>query len=117
MSSCVVDAGPFADVQATISELTARTIADAVRRYAPATEEVFVCGGGAHNRDLLQRLGRQLPDTRIETTAVTGLDPDWVEACAIAWLAMRELESRPGNAPSVTGASRATILGAIHRAG
>ena len=103
-----------ADVQATISELTARTIADAVRRYAPATEEVFVCGGGAHNRDLLQRLGRQLPDTRIETTAVTGLDPDWVEAAAFAWLARQTVQGLPGNLPSVTGASRKVVLGTIH---
>ena len=102
------------DVQATLSELTARTVADAVGRHAPQAEELFVCGGGAHNADLLERLARHLPGTRIATTAAVGLDPDWVEAVAFAWLAMRTLAGETGNLPSVTGASRKVVLGAIH---
>lgn len=103
-----------ADVQATLCELTARTIADAIRKYAPRAGELFVCGGGAHNSELLRRLARNLPETRIDTTAVAGLDPDWVEAAAFAWLAMRAMNNETGNLPSVTGASRKVVLGAIH---
>ena len=63
------------------------------------------------------RSGANMPAIRISSTAEHGLDPDWVEACAFAWLAMRALASVPGNAPGVTGASRPTILGALHRSG
>ncbi len=102
------------DVQATLCELTAHSVAADIKRYAPETEELFVCGGGAHNAELLRRLGRNLPATNIETTAVAGLDPDWVEAAAFAWLAMRRVQNLPGNLPGVTGASRNCVLGAIH---
>ena len=102
------------DVQATLSELTARTIAVDVQKYAPLTEEIYVCGGGAHNADLLARLARILPEVRIDTTATVGLHPDWVEAAAFAWLAMRTINKQTGNLPSVTGARRKVVLGAIH---
>lgn len=103
-----------ADVQATLAELTAVTVAEAIGRYAAATQEVLVCGGGAHNGDLLRRLGARLGPVALASTADAGLDPDHVEACAFAWLAMRTVNGEPGNAPGVTGASRATVLGAIH---
>ena len=85
-----------------------------MQRHAPGTAELFVCGGGAHNDDLLQRLGRNLPDTTIGSTADVGLDPDWVEAVAFAWLAMRTINNLTGNMPSVTGAGRKVVLGTIH---
>jgi anhydro-N-acetylmuramic acid kinase len=103
-----------ADVQATLAELTAVTIAEAIGRYAPETREVLVCGGGVHNRDLLRRLGEHLGPVALSSTADAGLDPDRVEACAFAWLAMRTVGGEPGNAPGVTGASREAVLGAIH---
>lgn len=103
-----------ADVQATLAELTARTIADCVREQAPATTEIYVCGGGAHNADMLQRLARNLPETTVASTNAVGLDPDWVEAVAFAWLAMRTTRQETGNLPSVTGASRKVVLGEIH---
>jgi anhydro-N-acetylmuramic acid kinase len=109
----VLDYKPV-DVQATLCELTARTIASDVRDYAPSTEEIFVCGGGAHNPDLLARLARILPEIRIDSTAAVGLHPDWVEAAAFAWLAMRTVNNQTGNLPSVTGARRKVVLGAIH---
>jgi anhydro-N-acetylmuramic acid kinase len=102
------------DVQATLSELTAQTVADAIETYAPATQELYVCGGGVHNQDLLGRLSRHLGETRIASTLEAGLDPDWVEAAAFAWLAMRTMNQQSGNLPSVTGASRKVVLGAIH---
>jgi anhydro-N-acetylmuramic acid kinase len=109
-----VESLPTADVQATLAELSARTIADDIARHAPGTREVFVCGGGAHNLDLMERLRRNLPEIVVATTAVAGLDPDWVEAVAFAWLARRTMNGETGNLPSVTGASRKVVLGTIH---
>ena len=103
-----------ADVQATLAELTARSVGDSIREHAPGTKELYVCGGGAHNENLLHRLARILPDTKIDTTQAVGLGPDWVEAVAFAWLAMRTMNNETGNLPSVTGASRKVVLGEIH---
>jgi len=105
------------DVQATLAEFTAATIAGALARFAPAMDEVSVCGGGAHNSFVMQRLAALLPDCRLNTTAALGLHPDWVEATAFAWLARETLEGRPGNLPGVTGARRPVVLGAIYPAG
>ncbi len=104
------------DVQATLAELTARTVAQALERHAPATRSVYVCGGGAHNQDLMSRLASRLGSMAVTTTADLGLDPDWVEATAFAWLAMRTMSKKSGNLPNVTGASRKVVLGAIHLA-
>ena len=103
-----------ADVQATLAELTARSIAESVRQHAPHSKELYVCGGGAHNKDLLERVARNLPEMSVGSTRVVGLDPDWVEAVAFAWLAMRTMNNEPGNLPSVTGASSKVVLGEIH---
>ena len=103
-----------ADVQATLCELTAVSLAEAIRSAAPADCELLVCGGGVHNRELMRRVGRQLPSQTVSSTAVAGLDPDWVEAAAFAWLAMRRLQELPGNLPSVTGASGPALLGTVH---
>ena len=116
LSRLVRDDADAADVQATLADLTATTIADAIRRHAPRTRELLICGGGVHNRDLVQRLEDQLAQVTLASTADFGLDPDHVEAAAFAWLAMRTLDGEPGNAPEVTGASRKTVLGALHRA-
>ncbi len=105
-----------ADVQATLCELTAVSLADAVRDAAAATGDLLICGGGVHNGELMRRVARQLPDRSISTTADAGLDPDWVEAAAFAWLAMRRLREEPGNLPTVTGASGPALLGNVHRA-
>jgi anhydro-N-acetylmuramic acid kinase len=114
LSGWLTDDMPPADVQATLAELTAVTVAEAIGRYAADTREVLVCGGGVKNLDLLRRLGERLAPVALASTADIGLDPDRVEACAFAWLAMRRLNGDPGNAPGVTGASRETVLGAIH---
>lgn len=105
-----------ADVQATLAELTATTVADAVREYAPATRRLIASGGGAHNPDLLARLTRALPGVALDTTAQHGIEPEHVEALAFAWLAHRRLNDLPGNCPAVTGASREVPLGAVIRA-
>ena len=104
------------DVQATLAELSARSIADAVKQHCAQAEELYVCGGGAHNLDLLERLRRNLPHCAIDTTAALGTDPDWVEAIAFAWLARQTLHGRSANLPAVTGAAGARVLGAIYPA-
>ncbi len=104
------------DVQATLAELSARSIADAVDQYCAHADELYVCGGGAHNLDLIERLRRSLPECRIDTTTALGTDPDWVEAIAFAWLAKQTLAGRPANLPAVTGAGGERVLGAIYPA-
>lgn len=105
-----------ADVQATLCELSARTIADSIERFCPSTAEVYVCGGGASNATLMRRLGAAMPASRIASTAELGLHPDWVEAAAFAWLARESLAGRPGNLPAVTGASGPRVLGCVYPA-
>ena len=104
------------DVQATLLELTAATVADALRATQPATRRVLVCGGGVHNPALMARLAARMPDAVVESTAAHGIDPDFIEAMGFAWLAREALAGRPGNLPSVTGARGPRILGAIHPA-
>lgn len=102
-----------ADVQATLCQLTADTIADTIKQYAQNSRQILLCGGGAHNRQLVKLLQQQLP-IPVETTAVAGIDPDHVEAIAFAWLARQTLLGLPGNLPSVTGAQQPVILGGIY---
>ncbi|MHB8624526.1 MAG: anhydro-N-acetylmuramic acid kinase [Sulfuricaulis sp.] len=104
------------DVQATLLQLTAQTIAQAVRRFLPQTQEVYICGGGAHNRELMSVLTENFSGLPVATTLALGLHPDWVEAVAFAWLAHQTLQGQSGNLPSVTGARRAVILGGIYPA-
>jgi anhydro-N-acetylmuramic acid kinase len=99
------------DVQATLCEFTARTVVAGLGHQAPA--RLVACGGGAHNRALLERIAALLPGTRVETSSMHGIDPDYVEATAFAWLGARTLAGLPGNLPEVTGASRAAVLGAV----
>ena len=106
---------PPVDVQATLAELTAVTIANAVRHCAAPLTSLFACGGGAFNADLLQRLARVLPGTQVATTADCGIAPEHVEAAGFAWLAHRYLTGQPGNLPSVTGARHEVPLGALYR--
>ncbi|TJZ74270.1 anhydro-N-acetylmuramic acid kinase [Chitiniphilus eburneus] len=101
------------DVQATLAALTVQSIADAILLQAPGVDEVYICGGGAHNTHLMHALGRALPGVALASTAELGIDPDWVEAYAFAWLAQRCLSRQPGNLPQVTGAQGPRILGAI----
>ena len=107
---------PFepADVQATLLDFTAQTIASAIKRHSEEPLDVFLCGGGAHNRALVEKLSALLDPIQVATTDSIGVPVDWVEAIAFAWLAQQTLEGKPGNAPAVTGARTAAILGAIY---
>lgn len=104
-----------ADVQATLAELTARSVANDILRHAPGTRRVLGCGGGVHNTHLMNRLRAALPGMTVQPTDDYGLKADWVEATAFAWLALRALEGLPGNLPGVTGASRPAVLGGIYK--
>ena len=103
------------DVQATLTALTAQSIANHVHAYATQSNyAVFVCGGGAHNAHLLNQLQTRLDNKKIIKTDELGLHPDWVEASAFAWLAYRTIRQQTGNLPSATGAKKATILGSVY---
>lgn len=102
------------DVQTTLCEFSASTIASAIKQHADETHEVFVCGGGVHNKELLRRLSRNIPEISVSSTATLGLSPDWVEAAAFAWLGMRTVNGQTGNLPGVTGATHKVVLGEIH---
>ncbi|SEJ69796.1 anhydro-N-acetylmuramic acid kinase [Pseudomonas linyingensis] len=104
------------NVQATLLELTASSIATALQQNLPAAEELLVCGGGAHNLRLMQRLAELLPGCSVASTDTRGLPADWIEAMAFAWLAHCCLEGIAANCPEVTGASGPRILGAVYPA-
>lgn len=105
---------PADDLQATLLELTARSVAAAVTGSDPPIQRVLACGGGVHNAVLMERLQALLPAVTVESTGDYGVDPDFVEAATFAWLARETLAGRPGNLPTVTGARGPRILGAIH---
>lgn len=105
-----------ADILCTLTELTATTVADAITGSGRGITQLLVCGGGVHNNFLMQRISAALPSVAVASTAERGLDPDWVEAVAFAWLGWRTLNNLPGNVPAVTGAGGERILGAIYPA-
>jgi anhydro-N-acetylmuramic acid kinase len=112
---------PFAnerpeDIQNTLTELTVRACAAGVISYGKESAELIVCGGGAFNLHLLQRLQTALPWLRVSTSDQHGLPPLQVEAAAFAWLARQMLIRQPGNLPGVTGAAGPRVLGALYPA-
>lgn len=104
------------DVQATLAELTAASCAQDVLRAAPTAAELLVCGGGAFNTHVMQRLDAHLPRLRVQRTDARGLPAMQVEACAFAWLARAFCERQHGNLASVTGARGGRVLGALYPA-
>ena len=108
-----------ADVQATLTRLTARSIAQAVQRLdcgATGLRQAWVCGGGSRNACLMQMLAEELPGVAVQPSEAAGWPAHWVEPAAFAWLALQALEGKTGNLPSVTGARGARVLGAIYPA-
>lgn len=102
------------DIQATLIELTALSIADSISGLPKPPIECFICGGGARNLYLIERIQKLLPTLLIQTTEQLDIDPDYVEAIAFAWLAKQRIDSEPGNIPSSTHARRQGILGGIY---
>jgi anhydro-N-acetylmuramic acid kinase len=102
------------DIQASLSYLTATTITDAIKKYAPATEHVLICGGGIHNEYLLELIEENL-SCPVSSTELYGIHPDHVEAIAFAWLARQTLNHLTGNLKEVTGATHNVVLGGIYQ--
>jgi anhydro-N-acetylmuramic acid kinase len=105
-----------ADVQATLAELTATSVARALHEHAPKLADLILCGGGVRNADLVERLELQLPGTRLEDSGAHGIGVDQVEATAFAWLARAFVHGDAGNLPAVTGAAGTRRLGALYPA-
>ena len=104
------------DVQATLLQLTSRAITDAILKWFPDTTEVYLCGGGARNIALTSRIQISLPGKKVAPTDVLGINADWLEAFAFAWLAKQNIQGVPSSIPSVTNAKGERILGAIYQA-
>lgn len=107
-----------ADVQRTLLELTARTVADALLETRPdkgSTEvDLLVCGGGAYNKTLMCRLQELLPDSRVSSTASHGMPPDWIEACTFAWLASKTINRERVDTRLLTGSREPVVLGGVY---
>ena len=103
-----------ADIEATLVELTAKSIIDAIQKTF-FDGDIFICGGGARNDFLMSRLAASANSAfTVQTTAICGVDPDWVEAIAFAWFAKQCIHHLPGNLPNVTGARKTAVLGGIY---
>jgi anhydro-N-acetylmuramic acid kinase len=100
------------DVQSTLLSLTAETISEAILNLDTSADEVYICGGGAYNGQLMAKLSEQLPN--LHSTESLGIAPNLVEGCAFAWLAKQRLDHQYGNLPEATGAKRKTILGGLY---
>lgn len=103
------------DVQATLLELSMQTIANSITATFPSCEEIYVCGGGAQNRTMLERLQLLLPEQQVMTTASLGIDPDAVEAVTFAWLAFCRITEQLIDLGSITGADREILPGAVYK--
>ncbi|CAG9934075.1 Anhydro-N-acetylmuramic acid kinase [Candidatus Nitrotoga arctica] len=104
------------NVQATLLAFSSRVISDAIHCFCDGAQEIYLCGGGAHNQTLVQNLRISLPDCRIQATDTLGMGVDWLEAIAFAWLAQQRLYGDTVNLTAVTGARHPCILGAIYSA-
>jgi anhydro-N-acetylmuramic acid kinase len=104
------------DVQATLLELTASACCDCVNSYAEDSKTLIVCGGGAFNQGLMQRLQALLPKQRVMSSAEAGLPPQQVEAAAFAWLARKAIFRETLSLENITGAKGARIAGAVYPA-
>lgn len=103
------------DIQATLLQLSTETIADDIAKQSHNASVIYCCGGGVRNAALLGSLQGQLGSTRVTTTDELGIAPDWVEACAFAWLAKQRLDEKPIMLSAVTGAEHECIAGAVYQ--
>lgn len=101
------------DIQNTLCQFASDIIIESIARYSGSTERLLVCGGGAHNKTLMENL-RESASFPVDSTERFGIDPNWVEATAFAWLARQRIQELPGNLPEVTGAKKRLILGALY---
>ena len=104
------------DVARTLVALTTDSIHQAIVQHCAGVDEVYLCGGGTHNKLLLGCLKQKLSNIKLAQTNELGVDADWVEAAAFSWLAKQTIQKVPSNLPSATGANGFRILGAIYPA-
>ena len=116
MHNQAIDSLSLEDALATLTELTAVSVANAVHEHAKNASTLFVCGGGVANDFLMGRICANLPEVSVQSTSAVGIDPQWMEAVLIAWLAARVVNGLAGNLPSVTGAEGERLCGAIYPA-
>jgi anhydro-N-acetylmuramic acid kinase len=102
------------EILATLAELTAVTVSTAIQTTEPQAARIILCGGGAFNPYLIERIGSHLPMCPVESSSDYGVAPEWVEAAAFAWLAKMRLDKKPGNAAAVTGARHTALLGGLY---
>lgn len=117
LSKYITEPYPSGDVQATLLQLTARSIANGIEMLPHCPLHVLLCGGGAHNGALLHALTQLLPDISVTSTQAFNVNPDFIEASMFAWLAQKTLDFTPLNLGKITGAKYPAILGAIYPAG
>lgn len=103
-----------ADIQATLAEFTAQSIAMHIQRYAVNTQRVLICGGGIHNDIVISRLTDLLQPIQVDSTENFGVHPDWIEAFSFAWFAFKTLHHQTSNLASVTGAKHECVLGGVY---
>ena len=96
--------------------MTAKSIADAIHTHPTTAKQLWICGGGTQNKQLIRQLNIYDKNINIQSTEKMGIHPDWIEAAAFAWLAQQTMIGKCANIPTVTGARTATILGAIYPA-
>ncbi len=101
------------DVLRTLNQFTAVVIAQTIKQEAKGCTEIYICGGGAHNKLLRKELATLLMGLEVKDSSVLGIDPDYVEAAAFAWLARQTLLGKTGNIPTVTGAKKTVVLGSV----
>lgn len=107
---------PVEDVAHTLTEFSAQSICNEVIRYSKPINELLVCGGGLNNLWLIERITALLPNVDVKSTAHVGVDPEWMEAMAFAWLGWRTMNRLTGNIHEVTGAQADRILGGVYYA-
>lgn len=113
LAACDIDLAPV-DVQATLLTFTVMTIVSDLTRYC-APNELYICGGGAHNKALMSELAKVASDFSVDSTLTLGIDPDWVEAMAFAWMARQTIEGKKVDTSPFTGAKTPVILGGIYK--
>ena len=105
------------DVQATLLELTAQSIAQALQQQSAVFKHLLVCGGGAHNTTLLSKLRQLLPHLEVDSTEAVSIDPNFIEAQMMGWLAYQMISNIPQPLTAITGAKHNAILGVFYPAG
>ena len=116
LSACLRRDDDPSDIQATLVQFTAVTIANDIKKWRSPVKHLTICGGGAHNLALMRALSEELPQIKVDSTLAFGVDPDFIEAMMFAWLAEKAINQKPLDLRHITGAKKASVLGVIYPA-